>query len=77
MQKFTIPSLEALLDPAPVPQVSLDVSWEEYRHTPFLQIHSSGSTGIPKLSKYLSTDGLTELYWALALTAILSNVETW
>ncbi|KAK4497665.1 hypothetical protein PRZ48_010318 [Zasmidium cellare] len=50
MQKFTIPSLEMLLDPTPVPQIHLEATWEEYRFKPFLQIHSSGSTGIPKLS---------------------------
>lgn len=53
MQKYEVPSLEALLDPTPVPHILLDVTWEEYRYTPFLQIHSSGSTGIPKLSMCL------------------------
>ena len=51
MQKYTIPSLETLLDPTPVPHIHLEATWEEYRFKPFLQIHSSGSTGIPKLSE--------------------------
>lgn len=51
MQSFTMPPLENLLDPTPVPHIRLDATWEEYRYSPFLQIHSSGSTGLPKLSK--------------------------
>jgi len=43
------PSLSTLLDSAEVPHVPLNATWEDYRFKPFLQIHSSGSTGIPKL----------------------------
>ena len=49
VDKFVIPELEELLDDTPVPPLNFDVSWEEYRFRPFLHIHSSGSTGIPKL----------------------------
>ena len=49
MRPFAIPSLEELLDSGPVPHLSLKGTWEEHRFRPFVQIHSSGSTGIPKL----------------------------
>lgn len=46
---FTIPSLEDVLDDTPVPDIQLDADWADYRFRPFVQIHTSGSTGIPKL----------------------------
>ncbi|EME42645.1 hypothetical protein DOTSEDRAFT_175863 [Dothistroma septosporum NZE10] len=49
MQTSAIPLLDELLDPRPVPSIELLATWEEYRFVPFVQIHSSGSTGIPKL----------------------------
>lgn len=55
MRKYTIPSLEDVLDPTPVPRMALNKTWSSMRHAPFLQIHSSGSTGIPKLSMYNTT----------------------
>lgn len=44
-----IPSLETLLDPEAVDAVPLNVTWNEYRRRPLVHIHSSGSTGLPKL----------------------------
>ena len=49
MQHFMVPTLDALLENEPVPPVTLTVTFEEYRFRSFVQIHSSGSTGIPKL----------------------------
>ena len=49
VQKYVIPELDDLLDDAPVPPIHLRATWQEYRFRPFLHIHSSGSTGIPKL----------------------------
>lgn len=49
MQKHIIPELEVLLDATPVTPVPYGKTWAEARLDPFVQIHTSGSTGIPKL----------------------------
>lgn len=49
VRHYTIPALDTLLDPEPVEPVKLDVAWEELARRPFIHIHTSGSTGLPKL----------------------------
>ncbi|KAJ9143066.1 NRPS-like enzyme [Pleurostoma richardsiae] len=49
LRKFTIPSLEDLLSAEPVDPVPFRASFEEVRLKPWLILHTSGSTGIPKI----------------------------
>ena len=49
LEKIVIPELEALLSDTPVEVISFNRSFEDYRHKPFLLLHTSGSTGIPKI----------------------------
>ena len=48
LPKLVIPSLESLLDETPVDGFPFGKSFEEARMDPFLILHTSGSTGIPK-----------------------------
>ena len=49
MSVFVVPTLQDMLKGLPAPQIPLHATWEEYRFRPFIQIHSAGSTGLPKL----------------------------
>jgi len=49
MQLLAIPSLEELLDDAPVPAMPFRGTFEEHRFKPLVQLHTSGSTGMPKI----------------------------
>ncbi len=48
LPKLNIPDLEVLLDGSPVDEVVLHKTFDEARMEPFLILHTSGSTGIPK-----------------------------
>lgn len=48
MKVVQIPSLESFLHPADVAPYTYDKKFEEARHMPFLALHTSGSTGLPK-----------------------------
>ncbi len=48
LPKLVIPSLDFLLDETLVDAVLFEASFEEARMDPFLILHTSGSTGIPK-----------------------------
>jgi acyl-CoA synthetase (AMP-forming)/AMP-acid ligase II len=49
MQLLAVPSLESLLDNAPVPPMPLQGTFEDNRFKPLIQLHTSGSTGMPKI----------------------------
>ena len=44
-----MPELAFFLDPTTATAVPFDRTWQQARFEPFIQIHTSGSTGIPKL----------------------------
>ena len=48
-QRIEIPSLDYFLDPQEVENYPLRATWEELRFKTWLMIHTSGSTGNPKL----------------------------
>lgn len=48
MKVVQIPSLENFLQPADVAPYKYDKTFDEARHMPFLALHTSGSTGLPK-----------------------------
>lgn len=48
MKKLVIAEQDALLDETPVNEVPFEKTFEEARMEPFLILHTSGSTGIPK-----------------------------
>lgn len=48
MKVVQIPSLESFLQPADVAPYPYDKTFDEARHMPFLALHTSGSTGLPK-----------------------------
>ena len=49
MQHVVVPEVEELLDETPVPAIAFEKSWEEARRDPFVLLHTSGSTGLPKI----------------------------
>jgi acyl-coenzyme A synthetase/AMP-(fatty) acid ligase len=49
MQLFAIPSLKELLAEDPVPPMALQGTFEEHRFKPLILLHTSGSTGMPKI----------------------------
>lgn len=49
MQRLVIPELNALLDEALVEVMHFEKSFDEYRMKPWILLHTSGSTGIPKV----------------------------
>jgi acyl-coenzyme A synthetase/AMP-(fatty) acid ligase len=49
MQRLVIPELGVLLDEKSVKNVPFKKSFEEYRMKPWMLLHTSGSTGIPKV----------------------------
>ena len=49
LKLLKIPSLDVLLNNAPVPKIPFGKTFDEYRMAPFLLLHTSGSTGIPKI----------------------------
>ena len=48
MQKFSLPSLQYLLGQGHVPVYPYTSSYDEARNHPFVCLHTSGSTGLPK-----------------------------
>ena len=48
MNVVQIPSLESFLQPADVAPYTYGKTFDEARHMPFLALHTSGSTGLPK-----------------------------
>ncbi|KAI9687031.1 MAG: putative secondary metabolism biosynthetic enzyme [Bathelium mastoideum] len=49
MTHFKIPELAELIDETPVDHIPFNKLFEEYRMKPWLLLHTSGSTGIPKI----------------------------
>jgi len=49
MKRYDFPSLDFFLDAEPAPVVGYYKSWEEARFDPWIWLHTSGSTGIPKI----------------------------
>ena len=49
IQHIVVPEVEELLDEAPVPAIAFGKTWEEARRDPFVLLHTSGSTGLPKI----------------------------
>ncbi|KAI9707979.1 MAG: hypothetical protein M1820_004398 [Bogoriella megaspora] len=48
MKHFIIPSLDEILDPEPVERYPYDKTWDEAQRDPYLILHTSGTTGLPK-----------------------------
>ncbi|KAL9576810.1 MAG: hypothetical protein Q9212_006797 [Teloschistes hypoglaucus] len=49
MERATMPSLESCLNLDVVPDYPYTKSFDEAQHDPFVALHTSGSTGLPKL----------------------------
>ena len=49
LHREIVPELDVLLDRTPVEPIDFKKTWSECRMDPFLQIHTSGSTGLPKI----------------------------
>ena len=49
LKQVFVPELDHLLECTPVETVEFSKSWDASRFDPFVRIHTSGSTGIPKL----------------------------
>lgn len=48
MRHFSVATLNELLAEGPVAQYKYEKSFEDAAHDPFIVIHTSGSTGLPK-----------------------------
>ncbi|KAI1632027.1 L-aminoadipate-semialdehyde dehydrogenase [Biscogniauxia mediterranea] len=48
MEVLDIPDLEELLNPRPVAEYPFEKTWDEAHLDPFVVLHTSGSTGLPK-----------------------------
>ncbi|KAM3424702.1 hypothetical protein BST61_g6689 [Cercospora zeina] len=46
--ELIVPEVQPLLDPTPAIIKTSSQSWEEYRDKPFVILHTSGTTGMPK-----------------------------
>ena len=49
LTQIPVPDLDTLLDSTPVEVIEYSKSWESSRFDPLVRVHTSGSTGIPKL----------------------------
>ena len=49
MHLIIIPDLECLLDETPVANIPFDKTFADYRMKPWVIVHTSGSTGVPKI----------------------------
>jgi hypothetical protein len=49
LDRLELPSLEDLLDPTPAPQIPFEGTFADNRHKPWVYLHTSGSTALPKL----------------------------
>lgn len=48
LQRLVLPELHDLLDDAPVEAIPFTGTFDQYRTKPWIILHTSGSTGIPK-----------------------------
>ncbi|CAJ2508788.1 Uu.00g138140.m01.CDS01 [Anthostomella pinea] len=48
METLDVPGLEELMDPRPVAAYPYEKTWDEAHQDPFVVLHTSGSTGLPK-----------------------------